>query len=132
MVVKARDKYKADCVAINGYTGGSPPLSCPRGSDAYMNCVGLSAQTSLVQGRDLDKAQAKLDKAQATVATNEKEYKLYLSALKETTSKWVMDWKSFCDLAQDLEEERLNYMRISLWDYANGVSFICVTDDEFW
>lgn len=45
-------------------------------------------------------------------------------------SKWNLDWKGFCDLAQDLEEERLNYLRISLWDYANGVSFICVTDDE--
>lgn len=108
-VVKARDKYKTDCVSVNGYT----------------------AQTSLVQGRELDKAQAKLDKAQATIAVNEREYKLYVNALKETTSKWQIDWKAFCDLAQDIEEERLNYLRISLWEYANGISFICVTDDEF-
>lgn len=57
---------------------------------------------------------------------------MYLTALRETTSRWVMDWKAFCDLAQDLEEERLNFTRVSLWDYANGVSYICVTDDEFW
>jgi hypothetical protein len=105
---QARDKYRADCVAINGYT----------------------AQTSLVQGRDLDRVSAKLDKAQATIQVNEKEYRAYLAALKETTSTWNLEWKAFADLVQDLEEERLNYMRISLWEYANGHSFICVTDDE--
>jgi len=106
--VQAREKYRNDCVSINGYT----------------------AQTSLVQGRDLDKVTAKLDKAQATIQLNEKEYRAYVNALKETTNKWTLDWKAFVDLAQDLEEERLNFMRISLWEYANGVSFICVTDDE--
>ena len=52
------------------------------------------------------------------------------NAVVSICSKWTLEWKGFCDLAQDLEEERLNYMRISLWDYANGASFICVTDDE--
>lgn len=33
-------------------------------------------------------------------------------------------------MAQDLEEDRIDFVRTSFWDYANGVSTICVVDDE--
>jgi hypothetical protein len=33
-------------------------------------------------------------------------------------------------LCQDLEEERMDFLRISLWDYTNALSAICVADDE--
>jgi hypothetical protein len=45
---QAKDKYKNDCISING----------------------LTAQTSLTQGRDLDKVQLKLEKHEATVQVN--------------------------------------------------------------
>lgn len=47
-MAKSREKYEQDCIKINGYT----------------------AQSSLVQGRDLEKVNSKLDKAQATVSGN--------------------------------------------------------------
>lgn len=31
---------------------------------------------------------------------------------------------------QDLEEERLDFVKASVWDYANAVSAVCVADDE--
>ncbi|PWN50900.1 hypothetical protein IE53DRAFT_386791 [Violaceomyces palustris] len=107
-VNKSREKYEQDCIKINGYT----------------------AQSSLVQGRDLDKVAYKLDKAQATVASNDKDYQNFVRALKDTTVRWNAEWKSYLDQCQDLEEERLDFMKSNLWNYANAVSAVCVADDE--
>jgi len=107
-VSKARDKYEQDCIKINGYT----------------------AQSSLVQGRDLDKVTGKLDKAQSTVASNDKDYQNFVRALKDTTRKWNEEWKTYLDGCQDIEEERLDFMKAKAWDYANAVSAVCVADDE--
>lgn len=47
----------------------------------------------------MDKVTAKLDKAQQTVQVNEAEYKNYLRALKDTNTRWVTDWKAWCDVS---------------------------------
>ncbi|CAO1634339.1 unnamed protein product [Jaminaea pallidilutea] len=107
-VAKSRERYEQDCIKINGYT----------------------AQTSLVQGKDLDKVTSKLDKAQSTVATNEKDYQNFVRALKDTTHRWTSDFKTYLDQCQDLEEERLEFIKSNLWNYANAISAVCVADDE--
>ncbi|BGO95547.1 formin-binding protein [Rhodotorula toruloides] len=111
-VLKAKAKYQDDAIQINA----------------------LHAQASLLQGRDLDKASAsatlKLDKAQQTVVVNERDYRNYVNVLKETTVNWNMAWKSFCDLVQDQEEERLEFLKSRMWDYANGLSTLAMAEDE--
>ncbi|KAF8309078.1 hypothetical protein DL93DRAFT_2063328 [Clavulina sp. PMI_390] len=108
VVAKAREKYKTDCVNINLYT----------------------AQSSLVQGRDLDRILVRLDKAKQTVVQNERDYANYVATLQDTCNKWEGDWKMFCDHCQDLEDERIEFMKDNLWTYANAVSTVCVSDDE--
>lgn len=107
-VNKSRERYEQDCIKINGYT----------------------AQSSLVQGRDLDKVTSKLDKAQSTVATNDKDYQNFVRALKDTTFRWNGEWKTYLDQCQDLEEDRLEFIKSNLWNYANALSAVCVADDE--
>lgn len=107
-VNKAREKYESDCVRINSYT----------------------AQSSLVQGKDLEKITLKLERAQQTVQANERDFANFAKALQDTTQKWEHGWKNFCDTCQDLEEQRLEFMKDSLWAYANAVSTVCVSDDE--
>ncbi|GAA5990121.1 hypothetical protein JCM10908_005831 [Rhodotorula pacifica] len=107
-VLKAKAKYQDDAIQINA----------------------LHAQASLLQGRDLDKATIKLDKAQQTVMVNERDYRNYVTVLKETTVNWNMAWKSFCDLVQDQEEERLEFLKSRMWDYANGLSTLAMNEDE--
>jgi hypothetical protein len=68
-------------------------------------------------------------------------------ALKDTTYKWNGEWKSYLDVrlltpsllplltaplqqCQDLEEERLDFIKGNLWNFANAVSAVCVADDE--
>ncbi|KIL68723.1 hypothetical protein M378DRAFT_824522 [Amanita muscaria Koide BX008] len=107
-VIKARDKYEADCVRINSYT----------------------AQSSIIQGRELDKVNQRLERAQQTVQSNERDFANFAKALQDTVQKWEQNWKSFCDSCQDLEEQRIEFMKDNMWAYANAVSTVCVADDE--
>ncbi|KAI0686281.1 hypothetical protein BC835DRAFT_1513491 [Cytidiella melzeri] len=107
-VNRAREKYEADCMRINSYT----------------------AQATLMQGKELENIQAKLKRAQATVGANEQDFQKFTRILQETTGKWEHDWKAFCDSCQDMEEERMDFIKDTLWTYANAVSTVCVNDDE--
>lgn len=107
-VNKAREKYEQDCVRINSFT----------------------AQSSLVQGKDLDKINLKLERAQQTVQSNERDFANSAKILADTTHKWEYDWKAFCDSCQDMEELRMEFMKDNMWAYANAVSTVCVSDDE--
>ncbi|KAJ9108822.1 hypothetical protein QFC21_000142 [Naganishia friedmannii] len=107
-VAKTRERYEQDCLRINSYT----------------------ANTSLVQGKDLEKLHSKLEKVQQTVGGNEREYKACVRLLEETTRKWETEWKTFCDHVQDIEEERINFIKDNAWNLANAISSVCVTDDE--
>ncbi|KAL1945469.1 hypothetical protein VTO73DRAFT_2320 [Trametes versicolor] len=107
-VSRAREKYEADCVRINSYT----------------------AQSTLIQGRDLEKVHMKLERAQQTVQANQRDYANFARALQDTMQKWEHTWKAFCDSCQDMEEERIEFMKDNMWAYANAVSTVCVSDDE--
>ncbi|KAI9441792.1 hypothetical protein H4582DRAFT_1875208 [Lactarius indigo] len=107
-VNKAREKYEQDCLRINAYT----------------------AQSTLVQGKDLERISVKLERAQQTVHANEREFSNFARALQDTVSKWEQEWKQFCDSCQDLEEERMEFTKDNVWAYANAVSIVCVSDDE--
>ncbi|KAJ3499608.1 hypothetical protein NLJ89_g10081 [Agrocybe chaxingu] len=107
-VNKAREKYEQDCVRINAFT----------------------AQATLVQGKDLEKINLKLERTQQTVQTNEREFANFAKALQDTVQKWETDWKGFCDSCQDMEEDRMEFMKDNIWTYANAVSTVCVADDE--
>ncbi|KAF5365021.1 hypothetical protein D9757_011435 [Collybiopsis confluens] len=107
-VKKAREKYEQDCMRINSYT----------------------AQSTLVQGRDLEKIQMKLDRAQMTVQANERDFANFSRTFQDTSAKWEQDWKTFCDTCQDLEDDRMEFMKDNMWAFANAVSTVCVSDDE--
>ena len=55
--------------------------------------------------------------------------RLRFKVLEETTGRWNKEWKSACDKFQDLEEERLDFTKSSLWAFANVASTVCVSDD---
>ncbi|KAG7091313.1 hypothetical protein E1B28_010358 [Marasmius oreades] len=105
-VVKAREKYEGDRLRIASYTK-------------------LIEQ----QGPELERIRQKLRRAEQTVGANEKDYENFCKALGDMLPAWESDWKDFCDSCQDMEEERLDFMKDNLWAYANAVSVVCVADD---
>jgi len=60
----------------------------------------------------------------------DKDYQAAVKILRETTHRWNTDWKQACDKYQDLEEERIDFLKANLWTYANIMSTVCVSDDE--
>ncbi|KAF5375504.1 hypothetical protein D9615_009180 [Tricholomella constricta] len=106
-VAKAKEKYDADCLRIQSYT----------------------QQSVNAQGKDLERIQLKLRRAQQTVQANEKDLANFTQVLQDMIPGWETEWKDFCDMCQDLEEDRLEFMKDNLWTYANEVSTMCVNDD---
>lgn len=107
LTLQTRDRYEQDCLRIKGYL----------------------AQGHMVMGQEERKNKAKLEKTQIQMASNSNEYEAAVKTLEETTGRWNKEWKSACDKFQDLEEERLDFTKSSLWTYANIASTVCVSDD---
>lgn len=83
----------------------------------------------MVMGQEERKNKAKLEKTQISLATSNQEYENAVKALEETTARWNREWKAAADKFQDLEEERLDFTKSSLWTFANIASTVCVSDD---
>ncbi len=83
----------------------------------------------MVMGQEERKNKAKLEKTQISVATSNTEYETAVKMLEETTARWNREWKAAADKFQDLEEERLDFSKSSLWTFANIASTVCVSDD---
>ncbi|KAI1263257.1 hypothetical protein F5Y18DRAFT_395131 [Xylariaceae sp. FL1019] len=106
-VNKTRDRYEQDCLRIKGYL----------------------AQGHMVMGQEERKNKAKLEKTQISLASSNAEYEAAVKALEDTTARWNREWKAAADKFQDLEEERLDFTKSSLWTLANIASTVCVSDD---
>lgn len=107
-VNKTRDRFEQDCLKIKGYL----------------------AQGHMVMGQEERKNKSKLEKTQAQMSTNSNEYEMAVKVLEETTGRWNREWKAACDKFQDLEEERVDFFKSSLWSFANISSTVCVSDDQ--
>ena len=107
LLQKTRDRYEQECLKIKGYL----------------------AQGHMVMGQEERKNKAKLEKTQINLATSNTEYENAVKALEETTARWNREWKAAADKFQDLEEERLDFTKNSLWTFANIASTVCVSDD---
>jgi len=83
----------------------------------------------MVMGQEERKNKAKLEKTQISLATSNTEYEHAVKALEDTTVRWNREWKAAADKFQDLEEERLDFTKSSLWTFANIASTVCVSDD---
>lgn len=83
----------------------------------------------MVMGQEERKNKAKLEKTQISLAASNTEYEAAIKVLEDTTARWNREWKSAADKFQDLEEERLDFTKSSLWTFANVSSTVCVSDD---
>lgn len=107
-VATAREKYEGDLARIKTY----------------------KQQAASMQGLEAERLQVKLRRALETVKANEKDYASFVRGLSDLSAEWEADWKAFSDDCQDLEEERMEFMKDNIWNYANMISTICVNDDE--
>ncbi|KAF7320568.1 SH3-domain-containing protein [Mycena chlorophos] len=95
-ITKAREKYESNCLRLASHT-----------QQLSVTSPGRDAQ--------VERLQAKIKKSQETVAANEKELAQAVGAIREATVRWQRDWKAFCDICQDSEEERLEFVKDVVW-----------------
>jgi len=105
-VNEAREKYEQGCAQIESF----------------------KAQASLDLGKVREEMDIKLERIQKTNQTQEHELSDFSMSLNETVIKWEQDWKSFCDSCQDMEEDRMDFLKINLCSYANAVSKTYMAD----
>lgn len=84
----------------------------------------------LVQGRERDDLEGKMEKARRNIQGEEQDFRNFVKVLEDTSAKWENEWRNFCDVVQDLEEDRLSMTKDVVWAYANAVSQVCVEDDS--
>ncbi|KAF9430240.1 Proline-serine-threonine phosphatase-interacting protein 2 [Podila epigama] len=104
----AREKYEAECLRTKG----------------------LSAAKMTLVGKEFDKMSLKMEKTELASRAADVEYQASIRQLTDINDKWINEWRAACDKFQLLEEQRIEYVRTSLWNYANIISSACVADDE--
>ncbi|KAJ1820796.1 formin-binding protein [Coemansia sp. RSA 2675] len=90
----------------------------------------LDLQVNGLQGTADPKLRTKLERAQMQQRATEAEYVDVRVRLKEADAQWFNVWRAACDVFQVLEEQRIEYLKTTLWTYTNLVSSSCVADDE--
>ncbi|KIY46093.1 SH3 domain-containing protein [Fistulina hepatica ATCC 64428] len=107
-LLKARERYEGDRLRIASYV----------------------SQSKITHGKELERIQAKLLRAEHALKENERAFEKHTKNLSVMMPAWEKSWRDFCDACQDIEEERMDFFKDALWAYANEVSLICVADDE--
>ncbi|KAJ3326517.1 hypothetical protein HDU76_012862 [Blyttiomyces sp. JEL0837] len=107
-VLKQKDKYEKYCNEVNQLMQTKPGL----------------------QPKEMEKVKAKLEKAQSNARSSDLEYLNSVEKLQDVHRKWEEDFRTACKECQKLEEDRIDYLRSTLWNYANMLSSLCVSDDE--
>ncbi|KAJ2325937.1 formin-binding protein, partial [Coemansia sp. RSA 2681] len=90
----------------------------------------LDLQVNGLQGTADPKLRTKLERAQMQQRATEAEYVDVRVRLKDADAQWFNVWRAACDVFQVLEEQRIEYLKTTLWTYTNLVSSSCVADDE--
>lgn len=107
-VENARARYEYDCHQLKTYY----------------------EQQDFLQGKELENNNMHLERSYVAVDNSKRAYQDAIRVLAEAKERWTTQWKESCDELQDIEEERINYLKSSLWGYTNVVSTACFSDDE--
>jgi len=79
---------------------------------------------------EVEKSKQQIKKVHELMTMAEQDYKRAASVLSSISDKWIEDHKTTCNVFQSLEEDRLNYLRSSLFAYANLLSSVFIIDDQ--
>ncbi|CAG8709609.1 5276_t:CDS:2, partial [Dentiscutata heterogama] len=104
----AREKYESECLKLPG----------------------LFESKKTAVGKELEKLNSKIERTQLAAKAADQEYIQMVKIAADATQRWNEDWRLACEKFQYLEEDRIDFLKKELWNYANLISSICVVDDE--
>ncbi|KAI8849937.1 hypothetical protein BC829DRAFT_174639 [Chytridium lagenaria] len=107
-VLKSKERYEQKCVEH---------------SQLMSSKMGLAP-------KDLEKVKAKIEKTSMQITQHDTDYMNGVEKLADIHRKWEEDMTTACKACQNLEEDRVDKIRGTVWNYANLLSSLCVSDDE--
>ncbi|KAI9488803.1 hypothetical protein BDB00DRAFT_846642, partial [Zychaea mexicana] len=111
-VLKAKDQYFAEHTKLAGM-------------EKY-----LKDQRTELDPDEVQQVAEDIEEQKKLLATADQQYKRAVDVLNDVTEKWIADWRGTCDIYQGLEESRINFIRSSLWGFANMMSSVYIVDDQ--
>ncbi|XP_033127327.1 proline-serine-threonine phosphatase-interacting protein 1-like isoform X2 [Anneissia japonica] len=82
--------------------------------------------------KELEKLTNKKEKARAIAEAADDQYRAAVDTLENARKEWEKQMATFCVKAQNLEQDRIKYLRNSVWVYTNIGSIQCCTDDKLY
>nr|CAB3265254.1 proline-serine-threonine phosphatase-interacting protein 1 [Phallusia mammillata] len=80
--------------------------------------------------RDAEKARKSAMQARSNAIKSDEDYKSSVAAVENARQIWVRDHTESCDVLQKLEEERIQFVRNTVWVFTNLVSDLCCRLDD--
>ncbi|XP_071488351.1 proline-serine-threonine phosphatase-interacting protein 1-like isoform X1 [Diadema antillarum] len=87
-------------------------------------------QRLVVTPKEVDKLQAKKERCGTALESADAQYQASVKSLDEARREWEKQMEELCVVLQQMEEERIKFLRNSMWVSVNLVSLHCVQDDE--
>ncbi|ODV95959.1 hypothetical protein PACTADRAFT_80041 [Pachysolen tannophilus NRRL Y-2460] len=88
------------------------------------------AQQHLLDGKELEKLASKAEKSNQLVQSYRHEYYECVKESNEIHERWIREWRLALVKFQELEEERIKFLRSNVWQYVNLISASCLSDDN--
>ncbi|XP_038077950.1 proline-serine-threonine phosphatase-interacting protein 1-like [Patiria miniata] len=79
--------------------------------------------------KDIEKMSAKKDRAKQAVVHSDSQYQRDVTTLEQTRQQWEEQMAQLCVVFQQLEMERVRFLRNAMWVFANIISLQCCSDD---
>ncbi|CAL8246838.1 unnamed protein product [Lota lota] len=101
---------------------------CQEATEAENQAEKIAATSSTP--KLIEKAYQKVQHCKQIVAESENLYLGNIVQLEALRQDWVGTHQSTCEVFQQLESDRISFLRCVLWDHCNHFSMQCVEDDE--
>ncbi|XP_028399506.1 proline-serine-threonine phosphatase-interacting protein 2-like [Dendronephthya gigantea] len=124
--VKKLQKEKRNCFENNVKAKRNYEQKCRE----HDQCEDTLKKSASQQSKEEEKLRVRLSKAKTAVENADANYQSTVRALEESRKEWEREMTTCCNTFQELETERISFLRNSMWTYTNLGSTNCVRVDQ--